>query len=137
MEEKFQTLLREKGRSITKSRLLLFNYLQKSGPVSPKRFMEDNAAIADRASLYRALLLFKQLGVVEERITAGRRLIELTDNYDSHHHHLTCTNCGMSIAVTAPAIEVALTRLGDEHGFKVERHIIEVDGLCAVCQKTA
>lgn len=131
---KFNNLLREHGRSITKSRTRLFQYLQDSGPVSVPQFMRDNAAVADRASLYRAMLMFRELGVIEDRIIQGRRLIELTDHYDSHHHHLTCKRCGKSVAITIPDIEQALVDVCRTYGFKTDSHIIEASGVCADCQ---
>jgi len=135
MVDKFHSLLRDRGRSVTTSRTLLFEYLQKSGAVTPRQFMEDNAAVADRASLYRSLLLFRQLGVVEERLTGGRRLIELTDRYDAHHHHFTCNTCGRTVAMTMPTIEQALERMCQAHGFAVQGHVIEVSGLCDQCNR--
>lgn len=135
MVEKFHALLREHGRSITTSRTRLFEYLQNSGPVSPRQFMEDNRAVADRASLYRSLLLFRDLGVVEDRIITGKRLIELTDTYDAHHHHLTCERCGASIALAMPEIEKSLVALCRAQGFTVTGHIIEAQGVCTDCQQ--
>ena len=135
MVDKFHTLLREKGRSVTKARTLLFEYLQQSGPVSMRQFMDDNTAVADRASLYRTAGMFRELGVIEDRIIQGKRLIELTDLYDAHHHHLTCINCKRTQAVTMEDIEDLLAEMGRRHGFAVRSHIIEVEGLCADCQK--
>jgi Fur family ferric uptake transcriptional regulator len=132
--DKFHELLRAKGRSVTKSRTLLFEYLQRSGPVSPRQFMEDNSAVADRASLYRTLMLFRQLDVIEDRIIMGKRLVELTDTYDSHHHHLTCEICGKSIALTMPEIENELVELCKQQGFEVSAHTIEISGRCTDCQ---
>lgn len=134
MLEKFNALLREHGRSVTRSRTILFEYLQRSGPVSPRQFMEDNTAVADRASLYRTLILFRDLGVVEDRIIAGKRLVELTDSYDAHHHHLTCEQCGKSIALAMPDIEKALSALCKSQGFDVSGHIIEATGVCTECK---
>jgi Fe2+ or Zn2+ uptake regulation protein len=136
MIDKFHELLRQKGRSVTKARTILFQYLQASGPVSVRQFSDDNTVIADRASLYRTLALFRQLGVVEDRIVGGRRLIELTDTYESHHHHFTCLQCGASAAMTMPGIETALAELCAARGFVARSHTIEVSGLCAAC-KTA
>ena len=134
MIEKFHSLLRENGRSVTKARTLLFEYLRQSGPVSMHRFMEDNGAVADRASLYRTAGMFRELGVIEDRIIQGKRLIELTDLYDAHHHHLTCSSCGRTVAITMPEIEQELVELGSRHGFTVRSHVIEIDGLCSDCQ---
>ncbi len=134
MEDKYHALLREHGRSITRSRTVLFQYLQKSGPVSVPQFMRDNTVVADRASLYRTLILLRDLGVVEDRIINGRRLVELTDEYDSHHHHLTCSNCGVSIAITIPEIEQALIERCREYGFEPDSHVIEASGRCEACR---
>ncbi len=135
--DKFHSLLRENGRSITKSRTLLFEYLQSSGPVSIPQFMRDNAAVADRASLYRALIMLREMGVVEERIVRGKRLVELTDAYDSHHHHFTCNSCGTSSAIVMPEIEKALVELCRSYGFETDGHIIEANGLCRDCSQGA
>jgi Fur family ferric uptake transcriptional regulator len=134
MIEKFHALLREHGRSVTRSRTKLFEYLQKSGPVSVPQFMRDNIGIADRASLYRTLVMFRELGVVEDRIITGRRLVELTDVYDSHHHHLTCNVCGSSTAIIIPEIEQALIERCRDFGFEADSHVIEMTGRCAKCR---
>ena len=134
MIEKFHNLLREHGRSVTRSRTRLFEYLRQSGPIPVSQFMRDNIAIADRASLYRTLLMFRELGVVEDRIIQGNRLVELTDEYDSHHHHLTCTECGKSMAITMPDIEQQLIELCREYGFEASGHVIEASGICADCR---
>jgi Fur family ferric uptake transcriptional regulator len=134
MIEKFQALLRDNGRSVTRSRVKLFEYLRQSGPVSVTQFMSDNMAVADRASLYRALVMFRELGVVEDRIIQGRRVVELTDEYDAHHHHLTCEVCKKSIAVTMPDIEQQLAVVGVEYGFAVTGHVIEMAGVCTDCK---
>ena len=133
MIDKFHELLREHGKSITQPRSKLFEYLLKSGPVPVPQFMRDNAGIADRASLYRALTMFQKLGIIEERIIRGKRVIELSDLYDAHHHHLTCNNCGKSIAITMPDIERDLIELCRTYGFEADSHVIEASGLCQDC----
>ena len=133
MIEKFHALLRENGRSVTKARTLLFEYLRQSGPVSMHRFMEDNRAVADRASLYRTAGMFRELGVIEDRIIQGKRLIELTDLYDAHHHHLTCRNCGRSVEVEGRAVEQWAEKVAAEAGFTDVDHTVELFGLCPEC----
>ena len=137
MLDKFHELLRQNGRSITKSRTLLFEYLQQSGPVTVRQFGVENAAIADRASLYRSLALFRQLGVIEDRIVAGRRLIELSDMYDAHHHHFTCLACGATTVMIMPDIEESLAEACAMQGLQAQTHTIEVSGLCAECASGA
>src|ERR1700759_2040282 len=137
MHEKFQELLRDHGRRITRSRTRLFEYLQQSGPVPVSTFRRDNLAVADRASLYRALIMFRELGVIEDRIIQGERRVELSDAYDAHHHHLTCRRGGVSFAIAMPDIEQELVALCQDQGFSVESHMIEVSGLCERCQGLA
>lgn len=100
------------------------------------QFMRDNEKVADRASLYRALAMFHELGVIEDRIIRGQRMVELTDLYDAHHHHLTCNSCGKSVAITMPDIEQDLVELCRSYGFETSGHIIEASGLCAECLRT-
>lgn len=135
MLDKFHELLRERGKSITRPRSLLFEYLLKSGPVPVAQFMRDNENVADRASLYRALAMFHELGVIEDRIIRGQRMVELTDLYDAHHHHLTCNTCGTSVAITMPDIEQDLIELCRAYGFETSSHVIEASGLCADCRR--
>lgn len=134
MLDKFHDLLRERGKSITKPRTVLFQYLQKSGPVPVSQFIRDNVGVADRASLYRALIIFREVGVIEDRIIRGKRMIELTDVYDAHHHHLSCNGCNLSIAITLPDIEQQLVELCRTYDFEVDTHVIEINGLCQTCQ---
>lgn len=137
MTEKFHALLRERGRSVTRARTLLFEYLQQSGAVSMTQFMSDNIAVADRASLYRTAGMFRELGIIEDRIIQGKRLVELSDDYDAHHHHLTCSVCGRTVAITTPEIEDLLADLGRQHGFSVKSHVIEIGGVCDDCSAKA
>jgi Fe2+ or Zn2+ uptake regulation protein len=132
--DKFHDLLRQQGKSITKTRNGLFRYLQKSGPVATTQFMRDNAGVADRASLYRTLIMFRQLGIIEERMIGGRHLLELTDEYDSHHHHMTCSLCGKSTAIVLEHVEHDLMDICRQHGFAADTHTIEISGVCRECQ---
>jgi Fur family ferric uptake transcriptional regulator len=136
MLDRFHELLRDNGKSVTKQRTALFQYLQGSGPVTVSQFLRENAGVADRASLYRALELFRRIGVVEERIIRSRRMIEIADTYDSHHHHLTCNRCGKSVAITMPSIEQSLADLCRTYGFEVTSHVIEASGLCQECRNS-
>jgi Fur family ferric uptake transcriptional regulator len=135
MLDKFHERLREAGKSVTKARTQLFLYLQRSGPVTVAQLMRDNTMMADRASLYRTLLAFRELGVIEDRIIRGRRMVELTDRYDAHHHHLTCEGCGASITIMSPEIEQALVAVYRQHGFAATNHSIEASGLCRGCRE--
>jgi Fe2+ or Zn2+ uptake regulation protein len=88
---------------------------------------------SDQASVYRTIALFKTLAVVQDVISGGHKLIELTDAFDSHHHHISCSSCGRSISVEDPKLERYLTQLATAHGITPQSHQIEVTGLCQDC----
>ena len=51
-----------------------------------------------------------------------------------HHHHLVCTNCGKTVEIESPS-ESWLKGISDKYGFTIERHTLEVFGLCEDCRK--
>ena len=90
---------------------------------------------ADRASVYRAVDLFERLGIVQRLNTGWKYKLELTDMFADHHHHLTCVNCGRTIAMNETELETAIARLAARHNFRPTSHQIEVQGLCQSCQR--
>lgn len=134
MLDKFKSALKQSGRSITTSRILLFEYLQYNEAVPLKKFVAENLKIADQASLYRSLQLFRQLGVIEERFSAGTKIIELSDLYSSHHHHLTCQMCCMVIAIHEhEQLETWIAEVSRDLQFTATSHQLEIRGFCSKC----
>lgn len=93
------------------------------------------AGAVDRASVYRAVGLFERLGIVQRLNTGWKYKIELTDRFSEHHHHLTCTQCGKTIAMNESELELLISRLAAHHHFAPTAHQIEIQGLCSNCQK--
>jgi Fur family ferric uptake transcriptional regulator len=89
----------------------------------------------DRATVYRNVELFEELGIVQRLQIGWKYRLELTDNFVHHHHHLTCTQCG---TVTALAEDEQLERrlLGLAHAlnFTPLDHQLEIRGLCTNCR---
>jgi Fur family ferric uptake transcriptional regulator len=50
-----------------------------------------------------------------------------------HHHHLVCRDCGATVEVAGPAVEVWATEVATAHGFSDVSHTIEIFGTCASC----
>jgi Fur family ferric uptake transcriptional regulator len=97
------------------------------------RDLTERAAQVDRASVYRAVELFEALGIVQRLNTGWKYRLELTDKFAAHHHHLTCTNCGKTIAMNEAELERVIEQLARSHGFRPTAHQIELQGICAVC----
>lgn len=131
--EAFTTLLKSKKYSITGARLTVFRALAGQEPQNMHELVGKVREI-DRASVYRTVDLFERLGIVH-RIHAGWKYkIELSDRFAEHHHHLTCTNCGRTIAMNESDLEKMIGEIAAHHGFHPTSHQIEIQGLCVDCR---
>jgi Fur family ferric uptake transcriptional regulator len=55
---------------------------------------------------------------------------------DNHHHHLTCTKCGLAIEITGEALEVWAKQVGIDNGFTEIAHTLEITGVCRDCKNS-
>jgi Fur family transcriptional regulator, ferric uptake regulator len=133
MTEQLKRRLKDAGQNSTGPRLAVFKYLQSRGPSTISTVIAALTPGIDRASIYRSLALFRELGIVQDIVAGGRRMIELTDQYDTHHHHLSCLHCGAIKTIDDPAIERLLGQLAERNGFVPSGHQIEISGLCHKC----
>ncbi|MDB9315525.1 Fur family transcriptional regulator [Spirulina sp. CS-785/01] len=85
------------------------------------------------ATVYRSLEALKLDGLVQVRtLPNGESLYSLVHQ---DQHHLTCLNCGRSIAIAECPVHELEHQLQDSHDFKVYYHTLEFFGLCDRCQK--
>ncbi|MBX6333925.1 transcriptional repressor [Candidatus Saccharibacteria bacterium] len=131
--EQFKALLKEAGYSSTKVRLAVFNALLGCEPLSMAELVRKVPEV-DRASVYRAVNLFEQLGVVQRINIGWKYKLELTDRFAAHHHHLSCINCGRTIEMSEAELEQLIHSLAKAHNFAPTAHQIEIQGLCADCR---
>lgn len=130
----FATILRENGHSVTKTRLTVFSVLAESDPLTMHDLI-TKCNVTDRASVYRTVQLFEEIGVIRRLYTGWKYKIELSDRFGSHHHHATCTRCGKIIPLKEDSsLESALQRIAERHDFKLSGHEIELTGLCDRCK---
>jgi Fur family transcriptional regulator, ferric uptake regulator len=134
MIEQFKLHLKNSGYKATPPRLAVFRYLQQHDPTTVRAVVASVSKQADRASAYRTLRLLSQLNVIKDVVIAGRHMIELSDNFDSHHHHLTCTGCGAGQSISSPQLEASLQALAARFGYAITSHQIEISGLCVSCR---
>jgi Fe2+ or Zn2+ uptake regulation protein len=90
----------------------------------------------DRATLYRTVTLFEKLGIIQRLQIGWKYKLELSNSFQSHHHHLSCRKCGTIIPLPEDEqLENRLNQLANAMGFQSEDHQIEIRGLCKSCQK--
>lgn len=51
-----------------------------------------------------------------------------------HHDHMHCVSCGKIIEFTDPTIELSQKDVAENHGFKMLRHTLRIEGICKDCQ---
>lgn len=131
----FATVLQQHGHSVTKPRQAVFAALEGSDPLTMAQLIEQLPRI-DRATIYRVIELFEELGVVKRIPQGWKYKLELSDMFNHHHHHLSCIKCGRIVTVPEDTdIEATIHALGDQHSFKIIDHQLEIQGICEDCQK--
>jgi Fur family transcriptional regulator, ferric uptake regulator len=86
-----------------------------------------------RATLFRALDLLTELGVVE-RLDLPSGEHAYVPCAPAHHHHVVCSRCGRSTDVEDSGVAEAVAEIGRRSGYRIESHRLELFGLCRHCQ---
>jgi Fe2+ or Zn2+ uptake regulation protein len=131
---KLEKLLKERGHSITRPRLAVFEILQKTTrPLSVAELARKLDKI-DRASVYRTVELFEAAGIMHRVWTGFKSRIELSEEFSDHHHHFTCISCRRIISFESQEIEDYLEELEAANEFKLTHHSVELSGYCKNCK---
>lgn len=88
-------------------------------------------------TVYRALQSLQDDGRVDVLRTDDGESVYRACESESHHHHLVCRRCGLTIEVAGPAVEHWTEVVGVEHGFTDITHTVEVFGTCSSCAQAA
>jgi Fur family ferric uptake transcriptional regulator len=84
------------------------------------------------ATVYRALQAMAEDGDVDVvRTPDGESTYRRCS--PTHHHHLTCRECGRTVEIDASDTERWVRRVSDTHGFRDVEHVIELFGRCQDC----
>lgn len=109
----------------------------REGHFSAADLLED-AAAADqhigRATVFRTLELFAQLGVLERLdLPSGEHAYVACA--PRHHHHVVCSACGRTAEVPDLGLGDVLREAGAASGFRIDDHRLELYGTCPACQE--
>jgi len=131
-----QKILKDNGYSMTAVRQHVCDLLWAQEPQSMHDLALRSRGLIDRASLYRTISLFEQLGLVQRIYIGWKYKVELSDIFTHHHHHISCLGCGKIVAITEEdAIEKLIAELSAKHGFTAQSHQLEVRGYCTNCSQ--
>lgn len=84
------------------------------------------------ATVYRALADLAGEGEADSLQQEGESLYRACTP-GSHHHHLICRNCGLTVEIEADAVEEWAQQIAAQHGFTQPNHVVDVFGLCGDC----
>lgn len=86
-----------------------------------------------RATVFRALELFVDLGLVERLdLPSGEHAYVACEPV--HHHHVVCSRCGRSTEVAECGMPEVIREVARQTGYRIERHRLELFGVCPRCR---
>lgn len=133
--ERLSEHLRIAGYSLTTPRKEVFQVLGDGKPHSMHDIVAATESKLDRASAYRTIKLFEQLGIVQRVNIGWKYKLELTDLFGDHHHHISCLKCGKIVAIHEDEqIEHMIHAFSQKYGISAEQHQLEIQGYCTSCQ---
>ena len=87
-----------------------------------------------RASIYRALDVLEELGLVQRfEVERGIASYERVNLNGHHHHHAICRRCGRMEPFEDRGLERAIAQVSDPVPFDVAEHDVVLRGLCERC----
>jgi Fur family ferric uptake transcriptional regulator len=94
--------------------------------------LRDAGTSIGLATVYRALADLAVEGEADSLQQEGESLYRACTP-GSHHHHLICRSCGLTIEIEADEVEQWAKNVAAEHGFTDPQHIVDVFGTCRAC----
>ena len=94
--------------------------------------LKGSGSTVGLATVYRALADLATEGEADSLQQEGESLYRACTP-GTHHHHLICRNCGLTVEIEADAVEEWARAVAAEHGFTQPNHVVDVFGLCANC----
>ena len=127
-----------KGHPLTSQRRLLLELLRNAeGHIDAKELYRRASARDDsigQATVYRSLNLFKELGLIDE-MRLGKVCCYYEIKQSPEHQHMICHGCGKIIEFQSPLIGQLIEMVQREHGFKVTKAELYLEGCCPECEE--
>ncbi len=95
--------------------------------------LEQSGSRVGIATVYRALATMAEDGEVDSMQSPEGETVYRLCETDGHHHHLVCTECGTTVELEADEVERWADAVATRHGFRQQRHVIDISGVCAAC----
>lgn len=128
------------GQRVTPQRTLLLDIMRRTGGHLDAdelyRLAREKHPRISLSTVYRALRLFKKLGLVEEL-----HFEEEHHHYEGkpyrEHFHVVCLKCGRIVEFESPLIEQLKKEIGAKEDFEIQTAEVHLTGLCPQCRRQA
>lgn len=133
-----ETKLASRGHRPTSARLEVIEALLNfSGHMTADDLylqMRSKGSSIGRMTVFRTLDLLAEIGVVRPTYQgSGAAHFVLLEG--GHHHHLVCMQCSRTVEFFDCSLADDLSQqLAQRFKFKIEGHLLEIYGVCEVCQ---
>ena len=134
----WENQLSQEGYRITKPRRAILDIVAESPrPLTPLEIYDmarkSNPGIG-LVTVYRTIEKLEELGLVKHVHHLGE--CQTVFRCSSEHQHLLiCTECGRSRYFDGLDVEAAFEQIGQQFGYHVTGHWLQLAGLCQDCQK--
>lgn len=95
--------------------------------------LKNHGSTIGLATVYRTLADLAEAGEADSLQSKDGELLYRACT-TSHHHHLICRECGLTLEIEAEKLEKWADQVAKEHGFSQPSHNIDIFGICAACQ---
>lgn len=137
-EAKFKTFLEQNKNRKTPERFAILKeiYINQHHFDAEELYikMKRNAYRVSRATIYNTLDILVSCNLIRRhQFGINKTLYERSYGF-KNHDHVVCTNCGTIEEFNDIHIEQVVAEQGDSRGWKIERHALNIYGLCDKCK---
>jgi Fur family ferric uptake transcriptional regulator len=127
------------GYVLTFQRQIILEEIRRCGRLLDAKELYHLVSLRDAsislATIYRSLILFKQLGLIDEhRLEKSQCYYELKQSLE--HQHMICDRCRKVTDFEIPLITQMVQSLKEEKGFIIDKIELCVHGTCRECQNS-
>ncbi len=125
--------MENRGYKPTALRMAIANHLAQKHEGFTVEALREELPSVGRATLYRTIKLFLEVGIVCEVATIDGARVYSLSRVAHHHHHSVCVECGAVEEFKAATVERMLSAISAEFRGRIVDHRFELYVNCGHC----